>query len=181
MEIVDFTKCCRTYYRDGLLKQCGYPSTIKGFCDGCQHIGTTNENILLETFLGKNKNVFDQCLDLGIDSNLLYSLINGDLTFFYSFIRPVLRTGTYYIMNHVMKTDMTIFKDMIYLRIGPIDKITPKVLSFMLEKIFIVNCILEHYDRGILDVKQRFIPTINPEHLDTLYFQDILKTPFQFD
>ena len=97
-------------------------------------------------------------------------LLNDNTSEFHSILMPNLVPYIQEIYDGVISTDMIIFKDMILLRIGPIDKITPKVLLYMLHKIFLVNCIVKKYDYGILDVKDRFMPyTMTIEQLDMLH------------
>ena len=194
--IIDFTKCCYTFKDFHQGKQCGNNIYVKEFCqyhyDWYEHVD--DDMILLESFLGKNKIVFEKCLSFPYHKKTLIRLINGDITDFHHKIpvrattaasvkdgdispstdgslvpRALISTiGHFY--NKLMKTDMTVFKDLVLLRVGPIDLITPKVLSFMLERVFLINCILEMIkDKGIWDVKNQFMPyTITIEHLDSL-------------
>ena len=145
MEIVDFTKCCYTYNSSMSIpiQQCGRVALIKGFCDECVNIHYVPDELLLyENFVGKNKIVFEQCLN--INKNLLPSLINNINDFD---IFGLSKHSSYNKYHRVMKTDMTYFKKLI----------VQTVFSYIPEKIFLMNCIIENYERGILDVKYKFI------------------------
>ena len=51
------------------------------------------------------------------------------------------------------------------------DRLSPKTLLFMYEKIFLTNCLLDQYkDRGLFDIKTRLLSTkIDEEHFDLLH------------
>ena len=168
---MDETRCFFTYKgeRDKGI-QCGLKAG-KGICHFHERFFDVidNEILLLENYFGKNKINFNYYLNL-VDYSLLSSFIKNELPRFEG-IKPRYRMSFNDFNNYIMTTDMTFFKDLVLLRIGPIDLLTPKVLSFMLERLFLINCILEMIkDKGIWDIKKQFMPyTIILEHLDMIY------------